>query len=112
MHVWRAGTLEPENHSGLLDSRQPSPTEVRMRRIWLAVLLGVSFILVPLVGKAQQPGKVYRVGILSSGHEQPPRSAMSIAGGIVVAVEGRRATPGCCARRPRAVHGIHQEDTR
>ena len=43
-----------------------------MRRIGLAVVLAVSLILAPFVGKAQQPGKVYRVGILSPGHEPPP----------------------------------------
>ena len=38
-----------------------------MRRIGLAVVLALSLIFAPLVGGAQQAGKVYRVGVLSSG---------------------------------------------
>jgi hypothetical protein len=36
-----------------------------MRLIGLAVILAVSLTLAPLVGEAQHPGKVYRLGILS-----------------------------------------------
>jgi putative tryptophan/tyrosine transport system substrate-binding protein len=42
-----------------------------MRLIGLAVVLTLCLVLGPLVGKAQQPRKVYRVGILSPGFEQP-----------------------------------------
>src|SRR5215467_10163002 len=38
-----------------------------MRRIGLAVVLALSLIFAPLVGGAQQAGKVYHVGVLSSG---------------------------------------------
>src|SRR4030095_7332135 len=37
-----------------------------MRRIGLAVVLVVSLLLAPLVAEAQQAGKVYRIGYLSS----------------------------------------------
>ena len=42
-------------------------TEVPMRLIGLAVVLALSLILAPLAAKAQQPGKVYRVGLLAPG---------------------------------------------
>jgi putative tryptophan/tyrosine transport system substrate-binding protein len=38
-----------------------------MRLIGLAVVLSLSMILAPLAGEAQQAGKVYRIGVLSSG---------------------------------------------
>jgi ABC-type uncharacterized transport system substrate-binding protein len=38
-----------------------------MRLIGLAVVLSLSLILAPLAGEAQQAGKVYRIGVLSSG---------------------------------------------
>src|SRR5262249_46307919 len=41
----------------LLDSRQPSPTEVPMRRIGL-VVLSISLMLAPLVAWAQRPAKI------------------------------------------------------
>src|SRR5262249_38917906 len=47
----------------LLDSPPAIPTEVRMRRIGLAVVLAFS-VLAPLAAEAQQAGKVWRVGIL------------------------------------------------
>jgi len=48
-----------------LDSRQPSSTEVLMRRILLAVVIAVGLALSPLaVGAPRQAGKVYRVGYL------------------------------------------------
>jgi ABC-type uncharacterized transport system substrate-binding protein len=56
---------------GLLDSRQPSSTEVPMRRIRLAVVLALSLFLAPLAGEAQQVGKVYRIGWLGIA---PPSS--------------------------------------
>jgi putative tryptophan/tyrosine transport system substrate-binding protein len=42
-----------------------------MRRLGLGVALALGLILAPLVGGAQQPGKVYRIGILSPGREPP-----------------------------------------
>jgi putative ABC transport system substrate-binding protein len=41
-------------------------TEVRMRRIGLAVVLALSLLIAPLAAVAQQAGKVYRLGFLSS----------------------------------------------
>jgi putative ABC transport system substrate-binding protein len=49
----------------LLDSRQPFPTEVRLRRIGLAVVLAVAVTLAPFVGHAQQP-TIPVVGLLDS----------------------------------------------
>ena len=37
-----------------------------MRRIGLAVVLAVSFVLAPLVGEAQEAGKVWRIGLLDA----------------------------------------------
>jgi ABC-type uncharacterized transport system substrate-binding protein len=48
-----------------LDSRQPSSTEVPMRRIGLAVVL--MLMLATLVAEAQQTVKTPQVGLLSSG---------------------------------------------
>ena len=42
-----------------------------MRRIGLAVILIVSLFLAPLAAEAQQAGKVYRIGVLSSGSSIP-----------------------------------------
>jgi hypothetical protein len=42
-----------------------------MRRLGLGVALALGLILAPPVGRAQQPGKVYRIGILSPGREPP-----------------------------------------
>jgi ABC-type uncharacterized transport system substrate-binding protein len=42
-----------------------------MRLIGLAVVLAVDLVLAPLAGVAQQAGKVYRVGVLSSGSSIP-----------------------------------------
>jgi hypothetical protein len=42
-----------------------------MRRIGLAVVLAVDLVLAPLAAVAQQAGKVYRVGVLSSGSSIP-----------------------------------------
>jgi len=46
---------------GLLDSRQPSSTEVLMRLIGLVLTLGLT--LAPFGVEAQQAGRVYRVGV-------------------------------------------------
>src|SRR5438128_1109559 len=48
-----------------------------MRRIGLAVILAVSLTLAPLAAGAQQPGKVYRVGVLMnlySPDAHPPQA--------------------------------------
>jgi hypothetical protein len=42
-----------------------------MRLIGFAVVLAVSLILAPLAAEAQQPGKVYRVGILTNKAADP-----------------------------------------
>ena len=42
-----------------------------MRRIGLALMLTVSFIVAPLAAAAQQAGTVYRIGVLSSGSSIP-----------------------------------------
>src|SRR5262249_43337692 len=48
------GSPHVARSSGLLDSRQPSSTEVSMRRIGLAVLLALSLFLTTLTDDAQQ----------------------------------------------------------
>src|SRR5215831_14102048 len=48
-------------HSEQLDAGQPSPTEVPMRRIGLAVLITV-LVLAPLAGGAQQPARLPTIG--------------------------------------------------
>src|SRR5262249_32833501 len=55
----------------LLDSRQPSFTEVRMRRIGLVVVLAIS-VLAPLAVGAQQRTRVPRVGVILSNHPSVP----------------------------------------
>jgi hypothetical protein len=47
-----------------------------MRLIGLAVALSVSFILAPLAVEAQQPGKVYRVGILTNKASDPAEARL------------------------------------
>ena len=47
-----------------LDSRQPFPTEVPMRRIGLAVALAVSITLAPLTVVSPQEARVYRIDYL------------------------------------------------
>jgi len=59
----RAGALP----SVQLNSRQPSSTEVPIRRIGLTVILAVSLALAPLTAGAQQGERVYRIGLLSEG---------------------------------------------
>src|SRR5262245_40163878 len=49
-----------------------------MRRIGLAVVLAVSLILAPLVGEAQQAGKVARIGYLSSSTPESGRLRLEI----------------------------------
>src|SRR5437870_478310 len=59
----RCWTAQAANRSHLLDSRQPSPAEVTMRRIGVAVVIALNLLLAPLAVEAQQPAeKVYRVG--------------------------------------------------
>src|SRR5262245_5485834 len=48
----------------LLDSRQPSPSEVPMRRIGLAVVLALGF-LAPLAAEGQPAARISRIGFLS-----------------------------------------------
>src|SRR5215470_3090479 len=47
------------------------PTEVRMRRIGLAVVLAVALTLAPLVAEAQQARNIPRIGMLSNGTPSP-----------------------------------------
>ena len=47
-----------------------------MRLIGLAVILTVSLTLAPLAGEAQQPGKVYRVGILTNKVTDPAEARL------------------------------------
>src|SRR5262245_11657749 len=63
-----ANSCEHTAHSsGLLDSRQPSFTEVPMRRIGLAVVLALGLSTVPLAIEAQPAKKAPRIGYLSVG---------------------------------------------
>src|SRR5262249_61542439 len=57
-----------------LHSPPATPTEVRMRRIGLALVLAVSLLLAPLAAGAQQAPKIAQVGVLISS---TPRSAVS-----------------------------------
>jgi putative tryptophan/tyrosine transport system substrate-binding protein len=50
-----------------LDSPPAILSQVPMRLIGLAVVLTVGLVLAPLAAVAQQAGKVYRIGVLSSG---------------------------------------------
>jgi putative ABC transport system substrate-binding protein len=45
-----------------------------MRLIGLAVVLTLSLVLAPFVAEAQQPGKVYRVGILTNKASDPAKA--------------------------------------
>src|SRR4029453_558565 len=68
--VWRgpcpSSSTTPQRGPHDRPARFPAalPTEVRMRRIGLAVVLAVSLPLVPLAGEAQQAAKVWRIGWL------------------------------------------------
>src|SRR2546428_9431713 len=66
----RRWTAQAANKSHLLDSRQPSSTEVLMRLIGLAVALTLS-VLAPLVAEAQPAGKTPRIGVLASSTAAP-----------------------------------------
>jgi hypothetical protein len=46
---------------------------MRLSAIGLIVTFGIGLLLMPLAAKAQHPGKVYRIGILSAG--SPPLPA-------------------------------------
>jgi hypothetical protein len=37
-----------------------------MTRVWMVAFLAVAFLAAPLTAEAQQPGKVWRIGILST----------------------------------------------
>src|SRR5438132_10549423 len=56
-----------------LDSRQPSSTEVPMRRIGIVVVLILSLALTPLAAEAQKSEKMARVGILGIGPAPSPQ---------------------------------------
>ena len=47
-----------------------------MRLIGLAVVLTLNLVLAPLAAEAQQPGKVYRVGILTSKTSDPAEARL------------------------------------
>src|SRR5207245_9359582 len=49
----------------LLDSRQPSSTEVPMRRIGFPVVLTLSLALAPLAVEGQQAQEVDRIGVFT-----------------------------------------------
>jgi hypothetical protein len=59
---------------GRLDSHQPSPSEVPMRLIGLAVVLAVSVLSTPLGAGAQQAERTTRIGFLSSSSPSDPRT--------------------------------------
>ena len=42
-----------------------------MQRIGLAVVLALSVVLAPLTDEAHQPGKVYRIGVLTTSSGRP-----------------------------------------
>jgi putative tryptophan/tyrosine transport system substrate-binding protein len=64
-----------------------------MRLIGLAVVLAVSFFLSPFTGEAQQPGKIWRIGILSGGSPASQGNLTALLQGLREAgvVEGRNA---------------------
>jgi hypothetical protein len=45
-----------------------------MRRIGLAVVLALSLVLAPLAAEGQEPGKVYRIGVLWNSAPNTPVS--------------------------------------
>jgi hypothetical protein len=47
-----------------------------MRVIGLAVVLALSLIIAPLAVEAQQPGKVYRVGVLTNKVTDPAEARL------------------------------------
>jgi hypothetical protein len=56
----------PSEHR-LLDSRQPSSTEVRMRVIGL--VLALTLTLLPLAAWAQPAERIYRIGVLGTNSD-------------------------------------------
>jgi len=57
----------------LLDSRQPSPTEVRVQVVGLAIILAVGLALTPVgTAAAQSPEKAARVGYLNPSSSSDP----------------------------------------
>ena len=40
---------------------------MRLTRVWLTVILALGLLAAPLAADAQQPGKVWRIGILPPG---------------------------------------------
>src|SRR4030095_2552546 len=59
----------------LLNSRQPSFTEVPMRRIGLAVVLAVSLSLASLAVEGQSAAKIFRIGLLGSSSPTAPEAS-------------------------------------
>ena len=45
---------------------------MRFSAVGLIVTFGIGLLLMPLVATAQQPGKVYRIGLLAAGSPPPP----------------------------------------
>lgn len=43
-----------------------------MRLSAIGLLLALGFLVAPLCSNAQQPGKVYRIGVLAAGSPPPP----------------------------------------
>jgi len=68
------------NSSDLLDSRQPSSTEVCMRVIGLVLALGLT--LAPLAAQAQPPAKVYRISLFHVGLDHVPPSLDGLRDGL------------------------------
>src|SRR5262249_39971000 len=56
----------------LLDSRQPSHTEVPVRRIGLAVVVVLGLTFAPLAAAAQGPGKIAKIGVLAIPETDDP----------------------------------------
>jgi hypothetical protein len=74
-----------------------------MRVIGLAVVLAVSLMLAPLVAKAQQMGKVFRVGLISSAtplsETAGPEPANAAARSFVQGLGARLSPRTLMARR-------------
>src|SRR5262249_56196533 len=49
--------------------------EVSVRRIGLAVVVALGLVIAPLAVEAQQPGKVWRIGILAGSRPTTPEAA-------------------------------------
>src|SRR5205807_1026334 len=87
-----AGRAAPAIGRGLLDSRQPSSSEVTMRLIGLVLVLGLT--LAPFIAEAQSAGKVARVGVLLFGTPATDPNLAAFVGGLrdLGYVEGRNLT--------------------